>query len=189
MINFVNFWDWKILGILNPFFALHGGISNKIFAEYLIYSLPLILIVLWFFSSKGKIVALQAVFSAILAWPIIAFIIGKLVNRPRPFEVGAVQELILHRPTYSFPSDHAAALFAVAFSIWLSGYKKLAILVFILAIIISFYRVATGIHFPSDIIAGLVIGLIAALLIKLMNGILQPIYNFIIKMMKKIRLA
>lgn len=189
MINFINFWDWKILGILNPFFSLRGGFSNKLFAEYLIYSLPLILIVLWFFSAKGKIVALQALFSAILAWPILAFIIGNIVNRPRPFEVGAIQELVFHRPSYSFPSDHAAALFAVAFSIWFSGSKKLAILVFILAIIISFYRVATGIHFPSDIIAGIVIGLVAALLIRLLDGILQPIYNFIIRIMKKIRLA
>jgi len=189
MVNFINFWDWKILGFLNPFFALHGGFTNKIISEYLIYSLPLILIILWLFSSKGKIVALKALFSAILAWPIIALILGKIVNRPRPFTTGGVQELIFHRPTYSFPSDHAAALFAVAFSIWFCGYKKLATLVFVIAGVISLYRIGAGIHFPSDIIAGIIIGLGAALIIKLLDALLEPVYGFIIKIMKKVRLA
>lgn len=189
MINYITLWDWKIINFLNPFFALHGGFSNKLFSEYLIYSLPLILLVLWFFSSQGKIVALRAVFSAILAWPIIAQIIGSLYYRERPFMVGEVQELIFHRPTYSFPSDHAAALFAVGFSILFSGYKKLGGLVLVLAIIICFYRVAMGIHFPSDIIAGALIGLVSALLIKFADGMLKSVYNFIINCFKKIKLA
>jgi membrane-associated phospholipid phosphatase len=189
MINYITLWDWKIINFLNPFFALHGGFSNKLVSEYLIYSLPLILIVLWFFNPQGKIVVLRAVFSAILAWPIIAQIIGSLYNRPRPFMVGEIQEVIFHRPTYSFPSDHAAALFAVGFSILFSGYKKLAGLVLLLAFIICFYRVATGIHFPSDIIAGAIIGLTAALIIKFADGMLKPVYNFIINLLKKIKLA
>jgi len=181
-------WDLKILVTLNAYFAKHSSF-NKILAEYLIYFLPVILIVVWFWSKESKKLALRGLFSIILAWPIFSTIIGKLVNRPRPFEVSGVQELLFHRPDYSFPSDHAAALFALAFSFWFSGAKKLALGVFAYALVISFFRVATGIHWPSDILAGIVIGLIAAYTIDLFDKPLNIVYNFILKIAHFLRLA
>lgn len=181
-------FDINTLQYLNGFFAEHNGILNRILAEYLIYTLPFILLVFWFVKGDKK-PSLNALFSVILAWPIIATIIGKLVNRPRPFGVTGVQELIFHRPTHSFPSDHAAALFAVAFSLWFSGYKKFAGIMFAYAIVISFFRVATAIHWPTDIIGGLAVGLVAAYLIKLLEKPLGPVYKFIINLAKRIKLA
>ena len=189
MFNWINNFDLKILLPLNRFFSRHGGFFNKFLAEYLIYSIPLILIFVWFWSKQAKKVALRAAFSAILAWPVLAQIIGKIINRPRPFETSGVQELIFHRPSYSFPSDHAAALFAIAFSFYLSGFKKLSYALFIIAIVISFFRVATGIHFPTDVIAGAVLGLLSAYLIDLFDKPLSIIYNFLIKIAKTLRLA
>ena len=199
-MNRIQAWDSKILLFLNQFFAKHGlGFLDKFLAEYLTYCLPLILIVLWFWpvsptasrggSKDAKKVALRALFSAILAWPIFSLIIGKLVDRPRPFDVSGVQELIFHRPTYSFPSDHAAALFAVAMSFYFSGYKKMAILMLAIALVVSFFRVATGLHFPTDILAGAAIGIFAAYLIYLFDRPLDIIYNLISKVMTKLRLV
>lgn len=181
-------WDLKILLKLNHAF-LNAGFLNKFFAEYLTYSLPLILLITWFYSEKTKKPAIRAFFSVILAWPIFATIVGHFISRPRPFENGGVQELVFHRPTYSFPSDHAAALFAVAFSFLFSGEKKLAYLMFIIAILVSFFRVAAGIHWPTDILAGLAIGLFAAWIIKVLDPYLDGIYDWIIKMMKKVKLG
>jgi len=182
--------DLKILLSLNQFFAKHNlGFLDKILAEYLTYTLPLILIVLWFWSKDAKKVALRALFSAILAWPIFSTIIGKLANRERPFETGGVQELIFHRPTYSFPSDHAAALFAVAMSFYFSGYKKLSYIMFAVAIIVSFFRIATGIHWPTDVLAGAVLGIFSAYLINLFDKPLAIVYNFFIGIARKLRLA
>jgi len=199
MLEQLKSLDQKILLPINHFFSQHGGFLNKFLAEYLIYSLPLILIVLWFRpvsptasrggSKQAKKVALRALFAAILAWPIFSNLIGHLVNRSRPFEVSGVHELLFHRPTYSFPSDHAAALFAVGFSFLFSGYRKMAFLVLGLAVVISFFRVATAIHWPSDILVGLVIGLIAAYLIHLFDKPLNLVYNFILKVASKLRLA
>lgn len=182
-------FDLKILLYFNSYFAKHGGILNKLFAEYLIYLLPLALICLWFFSEKAKKVALRALFAAILAWPILANIIGRLIDRARPFEITGVKELVFHRPDYSFPSDHAAALFAIGFSLWFSGFKKLALTVFLLAVVISFFRVATGIHWPTDILGGIAVGFIAAYLIDLFDKPLDIIYNFLIKIARFLRLA
>jgi len=182
--------DSKILLYLNQFFAKHGiGFLDNFLAEYLTYCLPLILIVLWFWSKDAKKVALRALFSAILAWPIFSLIIGKLVHRPRPIEISGVHELLFHRPTYSFPSDHAAALFAVAMSFYFSGYKKMAILMLAIALVVSFFRVATGIHWPTDILAGATIGIFAAYLIYLFDKPLSIVYNIILLVAKKLRLA
>lgn len=189
MLEKLKSFDQNILLFLNHFFSEHGRFFNKFLAEYLIYSLPLILIVLWFWSKQAKKVALRALFSAILAWPIFSNLIGHLVNRTRPFEISGVQEILFHRPTYSFPSDHAAALFAVGFSFWFSGFRRMAFLVLGLAVVISFFRVATAIHWPSDILAGAVIGLIAAYLIQLLDKPLNLVYNFILKVASKLRLA
>ena len=189
MITRINNFDSSILLPLNRFFTAHDTFLNKFLAEYLTYSLPLILVILWFWNEKAKKVALRASFSAILAWPVFAMIIGKLVHRSRPFSVTGVQELVFHRPDTSFPSEHAAALFAVTASLWLSGYRKLAYWMLGLSIIISFFRIATGIHWPTDIFFGIIIGIVSAIIIQLLDKPLNLVYNFLIKIAKLIRIA
>ena len=190
MFNQIFSIDRAVLSSLNNFLSQHSiPFLEKFFSEYLIYLLPLILIILWFVSAKSKKVALRAFLAAILAWPILANLIGHLVNRARPFESAGVKELVFHRPDYSFPSDHAAAIFAIAFSFWLSGNKKLGWFVFIIGILISIFRVAAGIHWPSDILAGVVVGLVAAYLINLFDKPLDIIYNFILKIARYLGLA
>ncbi|MCL5410462.1 MAG: phosphatase PAP2 family protein [Patescibacteria group bacterium] len=190
MVHQITAIDERIVLSLNSFFAKHSNtIIDKFFAEYLIYSLPVILLVLWFYSKDSKKVTLRALFSVILAWPILAYTIGNLINRPRPFEITGIQELVFHRPDYSFPSDHASALFAVAFSLWFSGYKKLAWAILAMAIAVSFFRVATAIHFPTDILGGLAIGLLSAYLIDLFDKPLSIIYSFILKICRVLHLA
>lgn len=181
--------DLKILLKLNHTFS-NAGFLNKFFAEYLTYSLPLVLLLTWFLGDiKTKKSAIRAFFAAILAWPILATTIGHFVHRARPFESGGVQELIFHRPTVSFPSDHAAALFAVAMSFYFSGAKKLSYVMFVIAILTSFFRVATAIHWPTDILGGLVIGLLSAWVISRLDRYLGRVYNWIIKVMKMVKLA
>ncbi len=189
MITKIESIDQKTVSFLNNFLINHSNSSvNKFFGEYLIYGLPLLLIILWFWGKNQK-TALRAFFSVILAWPILAKITGHFVHRLRPFDLGGVKELIFHRPTYSFPSDHAAALFAVAASFWFSGNKKLSIAVGIAGLVISFFRVSTGLHFPTDILGGIVVGILAAYLIYLFDKPLDLIYNFLIKIAKGLRLA
>lgn len=189
MLSKIQSLDWKILLFLNYHLNSLGGFLNKFFATYLIYFVPFLLIGLWFFSAKSKVVAMRAFFSAILAWPIFALITGKLINRPRPFMLGSVQELVFHRPDYSFPSDHASALFAITFSFFFSGYKKIGYLMLVISLVICTFRVSNGIHFPTDIVAGVVYGLVAAYLVKILDPVLDKIYRIIIKIAQKVRLA
>jgi membrane-associated phospholipid phosphatase len=92
-----------------------------------------------------------------------ANIIGKgLASRRRPdAEVPAARRLA-HEPwTSSFPSGHAAsaAAFATGAAMELPG---LAPAVFALALAVGASRVVTGVHYPSDVLAGFAIGAAAA---------------------------
>ena len=83
-----------------------------------------------------------------------------LVARIRPCDINTAVTLLIERPTdFSFPSGHTMTSFASALIIF-NANKKLGIAAIILASLIAFSRLYLYVHFPSDIIAGLVIGLL-----------------------------
>lgn len=94
--------------------------------------------------------ALNVLFCNVLLKPLVA--------RPRPCDVNPAVQLLIERPLdYSFPSGHTASSFAAAFALYFSG-KKLWIPVTILAGLIGFSRLYLYVHYPSDVLAGALIG-------------------------------
>ena len=82
-----------------------------------------------------------------------------LVARIRPCDVNAAIQLQIARPTdYSFPSGHAAASFTAASALYYSRQRfwKPA---FVLAVLISFSRLYLYVHYPTDILAGALLGI------------------------------
>ena len=67
-------------------------------------------------------------------------------------------------PDPSFPSDHAAAAFAIAFAV-LAFSRKAGIGFLLAATVIGLSRVALGLHYPSDVLAGILVGWTAAMLV------------------------
>lgn len=83
-----------------------------------------------------------------------------LVVRPRPCQIDQVFSMLVDRPTSSsFPSTHAAWSFGVATAIFMY-YRKTGIAVFIVAALIAFSRLYMFLHFPTDVLAGIVLGII-----------------------------
>ena len=85
-----------------------------------------------------------------------------VVARIRPYE--AVPDIILlveKQHDFSFPSGHTCASFARALVLWkiLPGNKRLPAL--ILAILIAFSRLYVGVHYPSDVLGGFLVGLLS----------------------------
>lgn len=95
------------------------------------------------------------------------FSIKFLVGRARPCtSLADVHALVFAAPTDpSFPSGHAAGAFTVAgfvaFEARVHPFAKIAL--FLIALGIAMSRVALGVHFPSDVVAGAVLGTVAAL--------------------------
>jgi len=99
-----------------------------------------------------------------LAW-VMARLLKDVFTRPRPFLELSEVNLLLQQGGYdSFPSGHATFFFALALIVYL-GHKKAGIFLGIGALIISISRVVVGLHFPSDILGGFVLGFLVILVI------------------------
>ncbi len=99
---------------------------------------------------------------------IAVFSIKFMVGRARPCtSLAEVHALVFRAPTDpSFPSGHAAGAFAVAAFVAFEAeiHRVFKIALFIVAIGIALSRVALGVHFPSDVLAGATLGTVAALI-------------------------
>jgi membrane-associated phospholipid phosphatase len=85
---------------------------------------------------------------------------GRLGPRDRPFmRLSAVEALVEHSGGRSFPSRHVASGLAMA-SIARRAHPRLGALMAVIAAVLGLTRVAAGLHYPSDVLAGLGLGLL-----------------------------
>lgn len=87
-----------------------------------------------------------------------------LLSRPRPYNISPEIVQLASVNTFSFPSGHTTAVCAIFFGlVFFYPKKRFLIPVFIWAVLVMYSRVAFGLHFISDIIAGALLSLIVAL--------------------------
>lgn len=132
-------------------------------AAYLQYVLVVAFFLLLYFSAysrreKWRIFWTAAV-SAAVARLGITEIIRFFYHRPRPFVINPAAHTLLSENDWSFPSGHSAFFFAVAAALYCYN-KKWGIVFFIAAIVMNISRVVAGVHYPSDILGGMVVGTI-----------------------------
>ena len=120
---------------------------------------------------------------AFLCSDIVAAILKHLVNEPRPFvTLDNVRLLITENDPLSFPSGHTTSTFSVATFCILNmkelakkHYKIIDVALVIFALIIPVSRMYVGVHYPGDVLAGAVIGIVGALIVnKYKNKIIKP---------------
>ncbi len=94
-------------------------------------------------------------------------ILKNAVARVRPCDVNTAIQLLIPRPEdYSFPSGHTVASFAVMTALFTSKDKtvrKIAVLSAILAVLIAFSRLYLYVHYPTDVLGGILIGILCGL--------------------------
>jgi undecaprenyl-diphosphatase len=164
--------DWSLLHTLNDFLYHRDGVEDPLLtfvnvSEALFLATLLVVCAAahgerW---ASWRRAAVAAGLSAGLGLAA-AKVISDLVDRARPFvaDPGGVHLFAHHPADPGFPSDHATAAIAIGVAVLLR--KRIAgIVVLAAALVVSVGRVALGYHYPSDVLAGTILGTAAALVL------------------------
>ena len=114
---------------------------------------------------KYRKCGLQVAVAMLLTFIVGNLILKNMIHRDRPCWIDPSITLLVKSPSdFSFPSGHSMNGFTASVSILLCD-KKLGIAAVILAAAIAFSRLYNFVHFPTDVIAGIVIGIVSALFV------------------------
>lgn len=95
-------------------------------------------------------------------------VLKNAVQRIRPFLVDPAIKNLVQAHGYSFPSGHTASAFAAAGVLWQRSPKWCGAAALLVAVLIALSRIYLGVHYPSDVLGGALIGSgIAWLVVKL----------------------
>ncbi len=158
--------DINLFRIINDL-AEKSKFWDKFFILGTRYSIIIFSVILVLYLFKRRRIFWTALLSAALSRGIFTELIRYFYHRDRPFvELDGVKLLVEKNGLEaSFPSGHAAYMFAIAFAIWLFD-KKIGAILIVLAIVLSFGRVYVGVHYPGDILGGIVVAAISVYLVR-----------------------
>ncbi|MDD4661895.1 MAG: phosphatase PAP2 family protein [Candidatus Pacebacteria bacterium] len=180
-------YDIKIFEIINGL-AGKSGIADALgvfLAEYLAYVLALILIIAFLYSVKGRVMVIISLVAGFISRMLIKPAIVLLLARQRPYECLENFSLLIpvsvNDSLESFPSGHAIFFFAISTVVY-NFNKKLGIFFFIASFLMGIARIFIGVHFPTDILAGAILGVLIGICINLIyKKYQQKIDSFILK--------
>lgn len=160
-------FDYSLFQLLNSFagvsiifdaLVIFGGI-------YLIFVIAAAaLVIIWRAKSQERVLRVAYVLASVLLGEVLVFAIRVLYSQPRPFEILNVpNQLLYHSAGNAFPSGHATAAFAIATAVFLWN-RKWGAALYAAAFLVGIARIIGGIHWPTDIFAGALIGSWSALM-------------------------
>lgn len=167
---------------LHLFRVINGDLRNAVFdavmpvvtePDQFVIPLALVAIGLLIWGGrKGRIMVVMALL-LLLITNAVSEGLKLWFQRPRPCVALEAVHLLVGCSTsnFSFPSSHATNVTAQAL-LFASAYRRLALPLFVLAAIIGYSRIYVGVHYPADVVGGVLLGLICALVvIRLRRGV------------------
>ncbi len=149
----------------NPDLAKGIHIANKLCTGVMYLAYPILLVWLFFYAKYSSYFS----FWRALLVPGISFVLLSVfrarINRPRPYETFETAPVIpKDTKGNSFPSRHvfSATMIAMTFLL-MSPWSWLGILFLVVSVLLAVIRVVSGVHYISDVIAGIVVAVAAAI--------------------------
>jgi undecaprenyl-diphosphatase len=147
-------------------------------ATLIAFSFIFVLILFYLIKKKQKyLYAVVNISLAIGIGAIISSSIKLITKRHRPYEVSDTMTSIVESGGYSFPSGHTTEVFVLTLSIFLLLRNKyLRYFSLVWAIFIAYTRIAMGVHYPLDVLGGMIVGSATAYYWNKWN-ILKPLFK------------
>lgn len=157
-LRFLDFLQTIHTPLLDKILAFITSLGN---AGIIWIGLAVVLLILPKTRKEGIIVAAALLVDLILC----NLILKNLVARVRPYDVNTAIAVLIKKPLdFSFPSGHTAASFAAMTALFLAKMKKAWIVALILAVLIAFSRLYFYVHYPTDVLGGVVVGILSGVL-------------------------
>ena len=156
-------------------------------SDYLVpVCMGLTLVALWFIGQDAPQrmryqIGMFTALTAMALSSLVVLISNTLFFRPRPFDGLEGVRLLFYQPTdSSFPSNSAAVAFAIAAGVWCVN-RRIGTALFIAAAVYGFSRVYVGVHYPADILGGVVIAIVVTALTLRLRDLMMPVLVAVIK--------
>ncbi len=156
--------------ILHWFESLHGSILDPAMAAV---SLSATSGIIWFiigillaWKARDLKPGAKVIFAVLLAYAIVDVALKPIICRERPFNVLDLDVIGSAPTSWSFPSGHTASAFAGAISLLLID-RRIGIPFVVYACFIGISRMYLCVHWPTDVLAGAIIGTLAAVAVML----------------------
>lgn len=122
-----------------------------------------ILTLLFFGNDTAKIIGLEGAIALTISQSI-TYGLKSLLSRERPYKIlENLNTFDIILKDYSFPSGHSSASFTIATIIAMT-IPRISVIVFPIALIIGISRIYLGVHYPTDVAAGIVLGIISSII-------------------------
>lgn len=126
----------------------------------------ILLAVILLIVKKTRKIGLVTAVSLLSSYVVNNLILKNLVARVRPYEaVDGLQRIIEAQSDFSFPSGHSASSFAAAVVIFMLCPRKYGVPALVLAFLIALSRLYVGVHYPTDVLTGVISGTVIAVIV------------------------